>query len=210
VGWFCAGMKFVDDYKYKHIPFCGTCRKHSGFSVNTTNTIRGAVSFDNPDGLDPTFVANKSTTNIHCNTCGKIMSRFEDINRSFTNATDYEMQFYSDAELEYDKKEEKGCSMFSIVTPFLCSLVFVFVMQEVFLWEGGAWLGLSLGGGIAWLVLGLLSRLKSDTVIKCDAEKAKRKSRKSQRLMIGTSPNNETVVFNQRTGEITYDWLKKT
>ena len=191
-------MKFVDDYKYSHIPYCETCDKHSEFSVNTTNAIRGAVSFDNPNGPDPTFVANKSTTKLHCNTCGKLMSRFEDINRSFTDATDYEMQFYSDSELEYDKDVEKGCSWVFIFIPFVCCLVMAGVVAN----EASQWY---VGGALVWLVLGLISRTKSDTVKKCDAEKSKRKSRQSERLIIGTSPNNERVIFNQRTGEITYE-----
>jgi hypothetical protein len=193
-------MKFVDEYKYKNIPFCNSCWKHTEFSVNTTNSIRGAVSLDNPNGPDPTFVANKSTTNIHCNTCGKIMSRFEDINRSFEDATDYEMQFYSDSELICKKGSFEWLVGWAMaLAPIGCTYL---VGQES---DNADWMIFLFFLSLFWLISAILSLYNDPKEHKCNAEKAKRKSRRSERLRIGTSPNNEKVVFNQKTGVITYE-----
>ena len=102
----------MKDYKYNHIPFCTQCNKHSEFTATTTNQIRGAVTMDNPGGLDPTFVATKQTTNLICNTCGQKMNYLKDFMSSWADATDYSRQFFTDSQVKKAQEiEEAGWSV---------------------------------------------------------------------------------------------------
>ena len=192
-------MKFVKDYKYKHIPFCFVCTKHTQFSVNTTSRITGAVSFENSEGPNPTFVNSRSDTNIHCNSCGKIMSRFEDRKDDFERNNEYDMQLYQDDEL--NKGEDWtgfiGLSLIALF-PLGCTVATDdgSSSMEVFFLASIVWL-------IGMFVIACKDFLKGSNNV--SAEKAKRKLRKYNRIIIGTSPNNEEVIFNQKTGDISYE-----
>ena len=192
-------MKFVKDYKYKHIPFCFVCTKHTQFSVNTTSRITGAVSFENSEGPNPTFVNSRSDTNIHCNSCGKIMSRFEDLKDDFELNDVYDMQLYQDDEL--NKGQDWTVFISLLLTglfPLGCSIGITDGSpdDEYFYMFSILWL-LSMG----WYACNPFLKGRNNV----SAEKAKRKLRKYNRIIIGTSPNNEEVIFNQKTGDISYE-----
>jgi hypothetical protein len=191
--------KFVEDYKYIHIPFCTQCCKHSEFTATTTNQIRGAITMDNPAGFDPTFVANKQTTKLICNTCGQQMGYLKD--RIAGERDEYTIEFYSDHELQLLANPPESSIRDSRQVGIVCLAIGLIPLY--FFW------GKHEVGAIIWAVLaggfGLLCLWSADHGFEDAIKELEKRATTNGRIKIGTSPNNETVVFHQKTGEITYE-----
>lgn len=214
-----GSMKFVKDYKYNQIPYCTQCNKHSEFTATTTNQIRGGVTIDNPEGFNPTFFANNQMTKLICKTCGQEMDYLKDFESDWQNAHDYSRQFFTDSEV---KEASGGWGTIAFTLIFIWGIValigylpFNFCLdkvQSIPAGDGkGWWPGLTILSG-GWgiflaiiMVFGTVHILAG--IIKANEELEERAKRASTngRLNICTSPNNEKVVFNQKTGEITYE-----
>lgn len=202
-------MKFAQDYKYRHIPFCSRCAAHTKFTPVQSNGIVGAMTFDNPNSnIDPTLVATRSETKLLCNACGSEMFKWS--NNQVVQGKSFN-RFLTKKELEKEKLEkikgdkfQSGCVLF-VTIPLLILLVRNLFWVELEKYQLSIW---NISGQISIITIAILYTIgcmgSIFTPNKLTGGDLKRVENHNRVINVGKGVNGETILFHQETGEIEY------
>lgn len=191
-------MKFAQDYKYRHIPFCSLCAAHTKFTPVQNNRVVGAVTIDNPNSnIDPTYVATRTETKLVCNTCGSEMFKWSEKE----SATDeYFKQFYNQEEArKNDTEGSAGGCFISLLLAFLISIPLVSLTEKAF--DSPS---LELGQFLFFLYICLFGLVFFVIIIQFILVPRHNKKNHKKITTLGKGVNGETVIFYQETGQIEY------
>lgn len=187
-------MKFAQKYKYRHIPFCSRCAAHTMFTPVQNNRVVGAMTFDNPNSnIDPTLVATRTESKLVCNTCGSEMFKWENFEDAlWGDSNAYFQSFFSKSEVTIGSDGGiAGCFLF-VIAPFLAFFIGVILYMN-----GDSIKEPAIMLASAWIVFFLFYRFT------CGSAKRSALSH-SKMITVGKGVSGETVLFNQKTGQIEY------